>query len=499
MKTRRRARLSSRLYVVGVVQLLLVAVAAVAIGFVVSKLQARGDARVAIARLQQVADEPQRLAAELESVRREESLLASVYDETGALVASNAKPPLHLPRWARHGFRVPRPALRGLPAPMGEPPHGDPPPHDFVRAPFDRPPPPPGHGPPRGPPPPPDALASFQVRGGEGTIVTRFAPAKPGLVPPLLTLVFGLGVFAAGAWLTARWIARPLQRLSHTARAFGEGDLGARARLERTDELGEVGFAFDEMAGRIQGLLAAEKELLANVAHELRTPLARIRVALEIAAEGDAEAAHASLGEIAVDLAELETIVDDILTAARLEAAEGGARRADFPLHLEDVAPESVAERAAERLRERHPARALDVTLGSDLGLIEADPVLLRRVLDNLLENAHKYSPDPTTRVALSVSADGGAVTFEVRDQGVGIPQEDLPRVFTAFFRGDRSRSRGTGGVGLGLTLAKRIVEAHGGTMAVESAARQGTTVRVQVPRANAAWRRAPENSTGSD
>jgi signal transduction histidine kinase len=236
------------------------------------------------------------------------------------------------------------------------------------------------------------------------------------------------------------------------------------------------------MAGRIRELLLAEKELLANVSHELRTPLARIRVALEIAAEGDADAARASLVEIALDLSEIEALIDDILTATRMELAAGKAETAGFALHRKPTAPASIAERAAQRFRARNPARTLLLGSAPDLPSIEADAGLLRRALDNLLENAHKYSPDAAQPIALRLSHREQAVCFEVEDRGLGVPEEDLPRLFTAFFRGERSRSRGTGGVGLGLTLAKRIVEAHGGTIAVESERGSGTLVRVVLP-----------------
>jgi signal transduction histidine kinase len=108
--------------------------------------------------------------------------------------------------------------------------------------------------------------------------------------------------------------------------------------------------------------------------------------------------------------------------------------------------------------------------------------VLFRRVIDNLLENAHKYSPDPDAAIELVASHQGDDVAFEVRDRGIGIAPEDLPRIFTAFFRTERSRSRETGGVGLGLTLARRIVEAHGGTIEATSAVNVGTTLRVTIP-----------------
>jgi signal transduction histidine kinase len=124
------------------------------------------------------------------------------------------------------------------------------------------------------------------------------------------------------------------------------------------------------------------------------------------------------------------------------------------------------------------------VTIEADLPMIHADPMLLRRVLDNLLENAHKYTPDGAQEIELSATRDGNDVIYQVIDKGVGITPDDLPRVFTAFFRGERSRSRETGGVGLGLTLAKRITEAHGGTIGATSQAGLGTQMRVTIPSA---------------
>jgi signal transduction histidine kinase len=303
----------------------------------------------------------------------------------------------------------------------------------------------------------------------------------PGLTGPLLVLFGGFAILVIGALITARWIVRPIERLSRTARALGSGDLKARSRLDRADEIGELGHRFDEMADRIASLLHSEKELLANVAHELRTPLTRIGVALDLANEGDGGAARASLTEIAVDVSELETIVDDILTAMRFEIAPGKGP-AQLPLRRATVPASEIAVAAADRLRARHPGRPLEVTMDDDLPAIHVDPVLFRRVIDNLIENAHKYTPDPDSPIELRTSRDGNDVVFEVRDRGIGISPEDLPRIFTAFFRSERSRSRETGGVGLGLTLARRIVEAHGGSIEATSTLNVGTTIRVTVP-----------------
>jgi signal transduction histidine kinase len=224
-------------------------------------------------------------------------------------------------------------------------------------------------------------------------------------------------------------------------------------------------------------MLANERELLANVAHELRTPLSRIGIALDLAGEGNAERARTSLGEISVDVAELEVIVNDILTALRYDVSGGG-----MPLRKARTSPEAIANAAAERMRARHPDRPLKVVVQPDLPDIEVDPVMFRRVIDNLIENAHKYTPEKVAPIVLAARREGSSIEFEIIDRGMGIATADLPNIYNSFFRAERSRSRETGGVGLGLTLAKRIVEAHGGTIEITSSVGKGTRARVTVP-----------------
>ncbi|HEU4729103.1 MAG TPA: HAMP domain-containing sensor histidine kinase [Kofleriaceae bacterium] len=450
---RRFRSLASRLVALGIGQLVLLALTAVGI-FI-----AEGPHDVAnpadklppgtVARLEGLVDSPAALGEALDELRGHRVEL-SLYDGAHQLIASNVDPPLAIPARAHHGgdegAGPPRPIRRLLAR------------HRLV--------------------------LGFDVHGDRGVLVARGVHGDPpGLTGPLLVLIGGFVILVLGALSTARWIVRPIERLSRTARALGSGDLAARSRLDRADEIGELGHRFDEMAERIAGLLVTEKELLANVAHELRTPLTRIGVALDLASEGDAEAARASLAEIAVDVSELETIVDDILTAMRFELTPGNGA-GQLPLRRAVVAAGEVAAAAADRLRARHAGRPLELTIAGELPEIHVDPVLLRRVIDNLLENAHKYTPDPAAPITLEVSVtrDDRDVVFEIRDRGVGISAEDLPRIGTAFFRGERSRSRETGGVGLGFTLARRIVEAHGGTIGITSTPNVGTTVRVTVP-----------------
>ncbi len=421
-----------------------------------------------VQRLEGLVAEPGALQAALEDLERKH-IEVSLYDAKRQLVATNVDPPLAIPerrrgRSATPGSATPGSATPGSATPGSATPGSATP--DPAAAAAAR---------------PRSMVMAFHVHGERGYLVARGVHRAPSLVGPLLTVICGLVILVLGALLTARWIVRPVERLSRTARALGSGDLTARSRLDRSDEIGELGRRIDEMADRIEGLLVSEKELLANVAHELRTPLTRIGVALDLASEGDAGAARASLAEIAVDVSELETIVDDILMAMRFEVAG----TAELPLRRAVIAPAEIARAAEDRLRGRHPGRPLEVAVAEALPPIHVDPRLFRRVIDNLLENAHKYSPDPDARLDLTVTAtESTGVTFELRDRGIGITADDLPRVFAPFFRGDRSRSREAGGVGLGLTLAKRIVTAHGGTIELSSTPGTGTTVRVTVPAA---------------
>jgi two-component system OmpR family sensor kinase len=475
---RSRAGLVWRLYAVGLVQFLLVVLSALMIGFVMSRLPGRWDMQSLTARLEPLGNDRAALARELQELHTNDKLLVSLYDEHEQLLVSNVVPALLSPRLGGTWPPPAAPDFRG--PPLAPPPFSTPPPF----GPRDEPerfngPDGPHFGSPDGPP---DTFARFELNRKTCLIVVRFPHHRPSPVPIVLTMLSGVLVLGVGAFLTARWIARPLSQLSRVAISLGQGDLRARSELTRSDEVGDVARAFDEMAERIQRLLQNEKELLANVAHELRTPLARIRVALEIASEGDAATVRSSLAEIAVDLAELEALINDVLTAARFELVDGMARSAGFALHLEEIPPQMIGERSAERFRSSHPDRPFSAEFSNISGVIAADPVLLRRVVDNLLENAHKYSPEPNSHIALQVSEVGERACFAVTDQGMGVPSEDLPRVFTAFFRGERSRSRGTGGVGLGLTLAKRIIEAHGGSIEVESTIGKGSTFRAWLP-----------------
>lgn len=309
-------------------------------------------------------------------------------------------------------------------------------------------------------------------------VVHHRGPRPEGLVVPATFVMLFLVAIAV---LFARHLAKPLERIAEAARRFGKGELAARSGVERKDEIGEVSRAFDEMAKRVSLLMAAQRELMANVSHELKTPLSRIHVAVDLFNDGVSDQAKDILSEIAHDLGELERLIEDVMTVARLDLSHSDDPGATTPLRRETVSAADLIEKAASRFRSQCQTHELVLDFPTSLPTLSGDAVLLRRVIENLLENARKYS-DPNTTIKVSAFAEAGNLTVNVADHGVGMDQAELQRVFTPFFRGDASRSRATGGVGLGLALARRVVEAHGGRIKIESARGKGTTVRLDLP-----------------
>lgn len=322
-----------------------------------------------------------------------------------------------------------------------------------------------------------------RARMPDGTPVTiTVMRARFGVTLLQIIAVF-VSVFAVGSLLLGRSFAGPLRRMAAAARAFGLGDTRARVAIRRRDEVGEVARAFDEMADQIVDLRRAERELLANISHELRTPLTRIRLALEIAGGDGSGFASQSRQDIAEDLDELEQLISDVLTAARMELDGAEQPKGLSPLRTETVNVHDLVVRSVARFQANHPGRPIRVTDEAAGCIVEADPVQFRRALDNLLENAHKYSPDTESEVELHVFASEEAFHFHVIDHGMGIAEEDQEHLFRPFFRAERSRSRTSGGLGLGLLLVRRIAEAHGGSAAIISEPGKGTEAILSLPR----------------
>lgn len=295
------------------------------------------------------------------------------------------------------------------------------------------------------------------------------APAKEGrLAWAGLLLVLPVSLLLAGSYLWIRRIMAPLHTLTQGVRQVGGGRLDHRVPVQRSDELGELADSFNSMAGQLQTLIGSKERMLMDVSHELRSPLTRMKIALEMSSDGPLKE---SLGE---DIAELEQMVTAILANSR-------ARSGNLALNRQKVDLVALIHQTIRPFENQSP----NVIVQRPLKAAEArvDPEKVRTLLGNIIENAIKYSEETSGPIKIRLHSDSTSHIIEIEDDGIGIPAEDLPFVFEPFYRVDRSRSRESGGFGLGLSLCKNIMEMHGGSISVQSTAGKGTTVVLQFPR----------------
>jgi two-component system OmpR family sensor kinase len=435
-----------RVYLYGVLMIALAGGAVFLVGRYSLRPTLDGPARPASTwiawHMAELADHPEELTREIEDVEQRVGIQLAVYEANGKLLGSNSRPPL--PPASNEQLEL----LQREGTVFGR-----------------------GYG---------MVLEASTGRNPTRYTVLRYRAPEWPVSLIMKQLAVALLVLAVVSIPLARSVTAPLLGLTTLARRFGKGDLTARFQSRRRDEIGALGRAFDDMADRIATLRRSEKELLANVSHELRTPLARIRLALELVTDGDRDKASSYLTDIGDDLAELEHLLDDVMSAARLDLARDSAGDALPPLHFEPISGRTLIEAAATRFLVRHPERVLERDAPGELPTLEADPVV-RRVLDNLLENAVKFSEGPV-RLSARGAADGKQLIVEVSDEGIGISPEDQTRIFEPFFRSDRSRTRATGGVGLGLVVVRRIVDAHHGAIEVDSELGKGSRFTVTLP-----------------
>lgn len=281
-----------------------------------------------------------------------------------------------------------------------------------------------------------------------------------------------LAATAAMCCALALHMALPLRRLRQTVERFGRGDLTVRSSSTRTDEIGDVARAFDHMADRIESLLGAQRRLLQDVSHELRSPLTRLEFALELARTSPDR--EAPLQRIRRDVDRLREMVEALLQVTRAEA-DTLAPQFDKISLLDLVA--TVVDDCRLEAESRGCRIALDTTLDVT---VMADAELLRRAVENVLRNAVNHAPGGT-RVDVGFRVTHTVVTVDVRDHGTGVPETLLPELFKPFFRVESDRDRLTGGVGLGLSIAQRAVLLHHGHIAAANA-RPGLCVSIELP-----------------
>jgi signal transduction histidine kinase len=334
----------------------------------------------------------------------------------------------------------------------------------------------PGALPPGLPPPGPGWLLP-----GPGA---RVLPEGLGLALLLLTLLLAV---AAGAWPVVRRLTRRLEALKQGVEAFGAGQLERRVAEDGRDEVAALGAAFNRTATRIEALLRSHQSLLANASHELRSPLARLRLALALLDD----AAPAQRGrlrrEIDSNIGELDALVEEVLLASRLQAGEALVRR-------DEVALLALAAEEAARLTSPAPDAPPPAVVGGDDVQVQGDERLLRRALRNLLENARRYGHAGPAAGGAAGRADapievqvrarpGGGAELRVCDRGPGVPEAWRERIFEPFFRLPGHAER-EGGVGLGLALVRQIAQRHGGSARCEPRPGGGSCFVIELPAA---------------
>lgn len=293
-------------------------------------------------------------------------------------------------------------------------------------------------------------------------------------------VIVALGISAIVGLLLARSIAGPVQEMQRVAATLAAGRLSERVPVRTRDELGDLARSLNYMAGELERLDATRRAFVADASHELRTPVANLIVAVEAlkaTLEHDPRHASALIGDVERESYRLRDLVERLLDLSLVESGR-------LPLSLESVAVGPLVERAVTPFRPRAEAAglALDVEISPHVAPIRADAVRTEQVLTNLLDNAVKFTPRGG-RITVRAAEERGQVVISVADTGPGIPEAEMVHLFDRFYKVDKARSGGRGGAGLGLAIAKRLLEAQGGSISAHSREGGGTAFAVTFPR----------------
>jgi signal transduction histidine kinase len=282
----------------------------------------------------------------------------------------------------------------------------------------------------------------------------------------VITLILLTAILAI-AFFVIRHILRPVKWLNTGVEEVSRGNLRHRVPLKKSDELRDLAAAFNDMTDRIRDMLHTKDQLLLDISHELRSPLTRMKVALEFLPESQAKQ------NLQGDIADMEKMVTEILETARRHH-----KYANLKKQLTNL-----AELLRQTLTafENQPPGIEIVDLPAEIK-VEVDPEQIKTVFENVLNNAIKYSQPDSDPIQITYKRRESYAVIRITDFGIGIPQEELSHIFEPFYRVDKSRTKDTGGFGLGLSLCKTIMEAHGGKIEVQSKPQEGTTVSLFFP-----------------
>jgi len=302
----------------------------------------------------------------------------------------------------------------------------------------------------------------------------------PPFRPAILAQRFLIGVFLSGllAWFFAGSLAKPISRLKESTKRLAEGDLEVRTPSSislRKDEIGDLGKEFDVMAARIQGLLTSRDRMLRDISHELRSPLARLGVALELAGRKATPEIETTLRRIGKEAERVNELIGQLLTLSSMQGGiETPAREFFDPA---DIIFEVVRDADFEARQKNRTVQAGRVDRVTFTGHRE----MLRQAVENVVRNAVRHT-EKETGVEVSLEKLGNTILIRVRDHGPGVPKEHLDNIFMPFFRVAEARERETGGTGIGLAITSRVVQMHGGKVTAKNAPDGGLEVEIYLP-----------------
>lgn len=280
--------------------------------------------------------------------------------------------------------------------------------------------------------------------------------------------------------MLSRRILRPIEALTKASREMGQGKLNQRVTIQTNDEIGELANAFNAMADGLSRQEQLRRNMVSDVAHELRTPLSNIRGYLEAIQDGLTKPSRHVIDSLHEEAMLLNRLVEDLQELALAEAGQLQLR--PVPVKLDTLIAKAITA-LQHRIAEKNITLKTD--LASDLPSLEVDPERIGQVLRNLITNAITYTPEGGM-ITLKAYPVGHNIEVEVQDTGIGIAQEHLMNIFERFYRVDESRTRTTGGAGLGLAIVKQLIQAHGGEINIESILGRGTTIKFTLPKTSA-------------
>ncbi len=315
-------------------------------------------------------------------------------------------------------------------------------------------------------------LAAQRSEDGRYWFAAVGQPSRPQIWTFLPYYFLVLGATGVLCWLASVAVVSPIRRIAASIALFGHGDLSVRVHSKRQDEIGQLGGSFNEMAERLQRMIVSERRLLADISHELRSPLTRLKFAVKLArTSADKDEA---LDRINRDVDRIASLVAGIVEITRVE---GDPEEQS----LEIVSPGEILDEVIRDCTLEAEVRGCHIALsGSSDGEVLGNRELLRRAIENVMRNAIRYSPERST-IDVFLVEDSNAAEIAIRDYGPGVPEDALTRIFDPFFRVEEARDALGGGSGLGLSIAKRAVQVHHGTITAENAL-PGLRVRIRIP-----------------